>query len=365
MQGSSSKQATSESIAVRSFAAALFFLSSTVLCIGQQFQIDDYCDGTITNSVPFTNNSSCNGGTAIASVNYTSLSSNLSVQTPLSPVNTWDVSSTTDSYVDTWLISSKTLPAGTPVQLTFTGTVKGSFNYYSPTSYVAVPFESGLTIGPVGAVFDIKDGGCNQISCAGVAGGASVLDSQTGQVTVHVGDVFSVGWTLVSTAEVREGGTVSSNLSTSLSIQASDPLTGSSLRDVALSSMNSGFGIPMYVPPLSYVATGKPPINTDGSSVFKAKGVVPAIFSLGLNGIATCNLPPATISIWRMGSGTPSPVDESVYVMPADTGSFFRIDAQNCQYIYNVSAKSLGVGAYQIGININGQQVGSASFTLE
>ena len=85
-------------------------------------------------------------------------------------------------------------------------------------------------------------------------------------------------------------------------------------------------------------------------------------FTLTLNGVATCNLPPATIAVTRTAGGVNGPVDESVYNGPADNGSNFRIS--NCQYIYNLSASAMGAGTYQVDIIINGQVAGSATFAL-
>ena len=92
------------------------------------------------------------------------------------------------------------------------------------------------------------------------------------------------------------------------------------------------------------------------------RGVVPVKFTLTLDGVPTCDLPPATIAVTRTAGGTIGAIDESVYVGSADTGSNFRID--NCQYIYNLSASALGVGTYRVDIIINGQVVGSATFAL-
>jgi hypothetical protein len=40
------------------------------------------------------------------------------------------------------------------------------------------------------------------------------------------------------------------------------------------------------------------PINTDGSSVLSgSKGVIPVKFKLSFNGVSTCQLPAATISL--------------------------------------------------------------------
>jgi hypothetical protein len=85
-------------------------------------------------------------------------------------------------------------------------------------------------------------------------------------------------------------------------------------------------------------------------------------FTLTLNGVATCALPPATIAVTRTAGGTIGPVDEAIYTGPADNGSNFRIDS--CQYVYNLAANALGVGTYRVDIMINSQVVGSASFAL-
>ena len=92
------------------------------------------------------------------------------------------------------------------------------------------------------------------------------------------------------------------------------------------------------------------------------RGVVPVKFTLTLDGVPTCNLPPATIAVTRTAGGTVGPIDESVYTGSADTGSNFRIDS--CQYIYNLSAGALGAGTYRVDIIINTQVVGSATFAL-
>jgi len=105
------------------------------------------------------------------------------------------------------------------------------------------------------------------------------------------------------------------------------------------------------------------PINADRSSIFNVKrGVVPVKFTLTQNGQATCDLPPATIAVYRTGTGGNDPVSEAVYSGPADNGSTFRIDS--CQYVYNLSANALGAGTYEVDILINNQIVGSASFQL-
>ena len=97
--------------------------------------------------------------------------------------------------------------------------------------------------------------------------------------------------------------------------------------------------------------------------MFNAKrGVVPVKFALTLDGVPTCDLPPATIAVYRMSTGSNQEIDESVYSGNADTGSNFRIDS--CQYIYNLNSRALGIGTYRVDILINGQVVGNAVFAL-
>ena len=113
-----------------------------------------------------------------------------------------------------------------------------------------------------------------------------------------------------------------------------------------------------------YAAQVQQPINADGTSVFNVKrGVVPVKFTLTLSGVPTCDLPAATIAVYRTGTGGNQQIDEGVYSGPADTGSNFRIDS--CQYVYNLSASALGVGTYRVDIMINDQVVGSGSFKLK
>jgi hypothetical protein len=80
---------------------------------------------------------------------------------------------------------------------------------------------------------------------------------------------------------------------------------------------------------------------------------------------STCNLPPANIQVSRL-VGTPSGViDEVTAIQPNDTGTAFRII--DCKYMYNLAAKSLGVGRYQVQVIINGNPAAGPGgvFTLK
>ena len=107
------------------------------------------------------------------------------------------------------------------------------------------------------------------------------------------------------------------------------------------------------------------PVNSDGSSTFNAqRGVVPIKFNLIKDGVATCNLPPATLSLNRLsGSVVLGSIDESVYSMAADSGSAFRV--AGCQYTYNLAARALGPGQYKVGVVIGTEVVGIAFFELK
>jgi Chlamydia polymorphic membrane protein (Chlamydia_PMP) repeat len=114
----------------------------------------------------------------------------------------------------------------------------------------------------------------------------------------------------------------------------------------------------------AYAGHVQPPINADGSSTFNVRrGVVPVRFNLTLAGVATCDLPPATIAVTRTAGGVIGQVNESDYSGNADTGSNFRISS--CQYVYNLNARALGVGTYRVDILIDGQVVGNAVFALQ
>jgi len=116
----------------------------------------------------------------------------------------------------------------------------------------------------------------------------------------------------------------------------------------------------------TFAAQVQPPINADGSSIFNAKrGVVPVKFTLTVDGSPTCDLPTATISLTRTAGTVVGSIDERVYLSASDSGSNFRIDTTNCQYVYNLGTSSLGTGTYSVKISIGGSVVGTGIFGLQ
>ena len=91
--------------------------------------------------------------------------------------------------------------------------------------------------------------------------------------------------------------------------------------------------------------------------------MVPIKFNLVKDGLATCNLPAATITLDQLFGGAPGFVDESLYTMSADSGPNFR--ASGCQYIYNLDPRMVGPGQYKVGLIIGSQVVGIAYFELK
>lgn len=135
---------------------------------------------------------------------------------------------------------------------------------------------------------------------------------------------------------------------------------------VSRENLNGTVGVLINNTPSPYKALIQQPINSDGTSTFKAnRGVIPVKFALTQNNAPTCALPSATISLTQTAGATLGSIDESTYYANADSGSHFRI--ADCQYIYNlpVSGANLGAGRYSVDIKINGSVVGNAVFALK
>jgi len=144
-------------------------------------------------------------------------------------------------------------------------------------------------------------------------------------------------------------------------VTASDPARDFQTKTIYASAPTLS---PFVVAKETLSAQVQQPINADGSSVFSVKrGVVPVVFTLTSNGVATCQLPRAKISVIRTAGGVVGSIDESTYLSKADKGSNFRIS--NCQYVYNLAASSLGTGTYKVNISIGGTVVGSGTFALK
>jgi hypothetical protein len=95
-----------------------------------------------------------------------------------------------------------------------------------------------------------------------------------------------------------------------------------------------------------------PPINADGSSVFKAGSTVPVKFALtGADaGITTLT---ATLWVTRISNSIVGTDLEAVATnTPASTGNAFRYDPTSGQYLFNWSTKGFSPGTYVLRIDL-------------
>jgi len=96
---------------------------------------------------------------------------------------------------------------------------------------------------------------------------------------------------------------------------------------------------------------GLQPINSDGTSVFKAGSTVPVKFKLTGGSAGITDLQP-TLSYARISNGVVGSVNETVSTSAATTGNLFRYDPTARQYIFNWSTKGLAPGTYRLFINL-------------
>jgi HYR domain-containing protein len=92
-----------------------------------------------------------------------------------------------------------------------------------------------------------------------------------------------------------------------------------------------------------------PPINADGSSVFKLGSTVPVVFQL--TGPSACvTTLQATLSYTKVSSNVSSTVNKAGSTSGATSGNLFRYSSG--QYLVNWGTKGLSSGTYQLQINL-------------
>ena len=94
-----------------------------------------------------------------------------------------------------------------------------------------------------------------------------------------------------------------------------------------------------------------PPINVDGSSVFKLNSTVPVKFAL-TDASAEVSMLSARIFLAKIGSGVLGTELEPTSTSAADIGNTFRYDAAEGQYIFNLGTKQLSQGTWQLRIDL-------------
>jgi hypothetical protein len=226
-----------------------------------------------------------------------------------------------------------------------------------------VTYNSGGSSPLLVTVADVNQDSKPDVIAANGQGGGVVESYDTGALGLLLGNGDG---TFQSPSSFSSGGYYAYSVAVAdLNRDGKIDLVASNLCYVPIGNCTNGtVGILINVSASSYKASVQSPINADGSSTFKAnRGTVPVKFALTKSDTSTCDLPSATIVLTRTTGGVIGSVDEGTYSMAADNGSNFRIDA--CQYIYNLAAKSLGVGTYRGDIVINGTVVGNAVFALK
>jgi len=91
-----------------------------------------------------------------------------------------------------------------------------------------------------------------------------------------------------------------------------------------------------------------PPINNDGSSIFKAGSTVPVKFQLKDYNGAFVSTAVASITYAKVSGSVVGTEVEAVSTAASTTGNLFRYDLTSNQYIFNLSTKGLTTGTYQI-----------------
>jgi hypothetical protein len=102
-----------------------------------------------------------------------------------------------------------------------------------------------------------------------------------------------------------------------------------------------------------------PPINADGTSVFKAGSIVPVRFAL--TG-ACAGSQVATLAYRQVRSNVAGGVNEAVSTEAATSGNQFRYTGG--QYQFNWSTKGLPPGTYELQIDLGNGEVHSVSLGL-
>jgi len=93
-----------------------------------------------------------------------------------------------------------------------------------------------------------------------------------------------------------------------------------------------------------------PPINPDGSSIFKLGSTVPVKFQLRDADGAFVTNAMATIMVAKISNGVVGSEVEAVSTAAATSGNCFRYSSDGNQYIFNLATKSLSVGTWQIRV---------------
>lgn len=107
------------------------------------------------------------------------------------------------------------------------------------------------------------------------------------------------------------------------------------------------------------------PINTDGSSIFKAGSTVPVKFNLTDSNGAYVSTATAKLTYSKVTDQISGVISEAVSTSTATIGNLFRYDPTANQYIFNLSTKGLSVGTYLLMVNLDDGMSYSVKISLK
>jgi hypothetical protein len=106
-----------------------------------------------------------------------------------------------------------------------------------------------------------------------------------------------------------------------------------------------------------------PPINADGSSIFKQGSTVPVKFKLTGASAGIANLT-ARLSVTKVSSGITGTDLEATSNGAANDGNLFRWDAGAGQYVFNLTTKPLTAGTWSLAADLGDGVVHKVNVSL-
>jgi YVTN family beta-propeller protein len=94
-----------------------------------------------------------------------------------------------------------------------------------------------------------------------------------------------------------------------------------------------------------------PPINADGSSIFKLGSTIPVKFQLTGTSAGITDLA-AKVYVAKVSNSIAGTEQAATSTSAADSGNTFRYDSTSGQYIFNLATKSLSAGTWQVRIDL-------------
>ena len=122
-------------------------------------------------------------------------------------------------------------------------------------------------------------------------------------------------------------------------------------------------GYTNVIPPYTFSGV-LPPINADGTSVFKQGRTIPVKFQLFDHECVPGNYACAKIEVAKVSDDVVGDFVEVTSTSEADTGDMFRYDPLAEQYIFNLSTKDLEKGTYILRITMGDGQFFEVQFKL-